>query len=207
MVAWRRDVWNVSRQVARRFSLSITLRSTELAGDPWSVVTVYGLVDHHLKDEFLAELRVAKDDCEGEAILCGDFNMIYRLPDKSNDRLNLRAMRRFRRALDEMTVDELHLHGRLYTWSNERRRPTFERIDRVFATVPWLELFPTSTCGRYRLTLLITYHCSFSSTPCPGPSQGFGSRRSGRNRMVSRMSSKRLGISALMVSTLVVSWT
>jgi len=42
-----------------------------------------------------------------------------------------------------MAVDELYLHGRLYTWSNERRSPTLERIDRAFATVPWLEMFTT----------------------------------------------------------------
>lgn len=51
-------------------------------------------------------------------------------------------MRRFRRTLDALAVDELYLHGRWYTWSNERRRPTMERIDRAFATVQWLEAFP-----------------------------------------------------------------
>ena len=65
--------------------------------------------------------------------------MIYQAADKSNDRLNLRSMRRFRRALDDMQVDELYLHGRLFTWSNQRRRPTLERIDRAFATVQWFE--------------------------------------------------------------------
>lgn len=34
------------------------------------------------------------------------------------------------------------MHGRLYTWSNERRRPTLEQIDRAFATIPWLDTFP-----------------------------------------------------------------
>jgi hypothetical protein len=43
--------------------------------------------------------------------------------------------------MDDMQVDELYFHGRLYTWSNERRRPTMERIDRAFATIQWLEKF------------------------------------------------------------------
>jgi hypothetical protein len=68
--------------------------------------------------------------------------MIYQAVDKNNDHLDLRSMRQFRRTLDDMQVDELYLHGRLFTWSNERRRSTLERIDRVFASVPWLELFP-----------------------------------------------------------------
>lgn len=74
--------------------------------------------------------------------MCGDFNLIYQAADKSYDRLNRRSMRRFRRALDDIQLDELYLHGRLYTWSNERRRPTLERIDRAFATADWLERFP-----------------------------------------------------------------
>lgn len=68
--------------------------------------------------------------------------MIYQAQDKNNSRLNLSAMRCFRRTLDAMAVDELYLHGRLYTWSNERRRPTLKQIDRAFATVMWLEAFP-----------------------------------------------------------------
>lgn len=53
------------------------------------------------------------------------------------------SMRRFRRVLDDCQLEELYLHGRLYTWSSERRRPTLERIDRAFASVPWLEAFPS----------------------------------------------------------------
>lgn len=51
-------------------------------------------------------------------------------------------MQRFRRTIDSLQLAELHLTGRLYTWSNEQSRPTMERIDRVFATVQWLECHP-----------------------------------------------------------------
>lgn len=40
-----------------------------------------------------------------------------------------------------MQVDELYLHGRLFTWTNQRHRPTMERIDRAFATIQWFEQF------------------------------------------------------------------
>jgi hypothetical protein len=48
-------------------------------------------------------------------------------------------MRRFRRALDDLQLDELQLSGRRYTWSNHRDSPTLERLDRAFASVDWLE--------------------------------------------------------------------
>jgi hypothetical protein len=67
--------------------------------------------------------------------------MTYRAADKNNDRLDRRCMRRFGRFLGAVVVEELHLNGRLFTWTNERLYPTLERIDRGFASVDWLELY------------------------------------------------------------------
>lgn len=81
-------------------------------------------------------------------------------------------MRRFRHALDDMQVDELYLHGRLYTWSNEKRRPTMERLDRAFATVEWLNAFPnhhlrllSSDCSDHA-PLLLQLRAEPWATPC-----------------------------------------
>lgn len=141
VVAWCRSIWSVNRRVCRTFSVTVDLLPASGAS-PWSLAVVYGPVNDTRKLEFLGELRAIKADCPGPLLVCGDFNMIYLAADKNNDRLNRRDMRRFRRALDDMGVDELYLHGRLYTWSNERRRPTLERIDRAFASVDWLDAFP-----------------------------------------------------------------
>lgn len=67
--------------------------------------------------------------------------MIYRATDKSNDRLDHQCMRRFSRFLGRVAVEELHLNGRLFTWSNERLHPTLERINRAFASLDWFELY------------------------------------------------------------------
>lgn len=82
---------------------------------------MYGPVDERLKPEFLDELKEISADCAGPLLICFDFNQIYQAADKNNNRLNFWLMRRFRQALDDIGVDELCLHGRLYTWSNERR--------------------------------------------------------------------------------------
>lgn len=50
-------------------------------------------------------------------------------------------MRRFRRALDDLQLDELQLSGRWYTWSNHKDNPTLERLDRAFASVGWMEQY------------------------------------------------------------------
>jgi hypothetical protein len=51
-------------------------------------------------------------------------------------------MGQFRRFLNEAALKELHLEGRLFTWSNERAHPTLEKIDRVFVSSEWEGLYP-----------------------------------------------------------------
>ena len=94
------------------------------------------------KADFLQELRGLHAAYQRAWPVCGDFNLIHLAQDKNNGRLNLREMRRFRAVLQELELAELHLNGRLFTWSNERRHPTLERIDRAFAVVDWLDAFP-----------------------------------------------------------------
>ena len=36
------------------------------------------------------------------------------------------------------------MNGRAFTWSNARERPTLERIDRVFVSTAWEDMFPDS---------------------------------------------------------------
>jgi glutathionyl-hydroquinone reductase len=45
-------------------------------------------------------------------------------------------MGRFHSFLNDCELKEIYLHGRRYTWSNERETPTLVRLDRVFVTVP-----------------------------------------------------------------------
>lgn len=45
-------------------------------------------------------------------------------------------------ALRPAAIEEIELTGRLFTWSNERERPTLERLDRIFATADWFARFP-----------------------------------------------------------------
>lgn len=46
-------------------------------------------------------------------------------------------MGRFRRFVDKMEIKDIHLHRRNYTWSNQRRNPTLEKLDRVLVSVDW----------------------------------------------------------------------
>ena len=93
-------------------------------GLTWWITTVYGPTSDSAKADFLQELRVLRSMLEGPWCLRGDFNLIYRSADKSNDRLDLRTMSWFCRFLNDMGLEELYLNVRLFTWSNERNHPT-----------------------------------------------------------------------------------
>jgi hypothetical protein len=66
-------------------------------------------------------------------------------------------MGRFRWFLNDCELKEVYLHGRRYTWSNERETPTLVRLDRVFVTVAWEELH--SRCMLRYLATVVADHC------------------------------------------------
>jgi hypothetical protein len=135
-------------------------------GDPWWLTTVYGPQDEQEKVAFLEELRQLCTGRVGPWLLCGDFNLIYKAMDKSCGRLNRRLMGKMRRFLQDLELLELHLQGRLYTWSNwsnEQVHPTLVLIDRVFGCADWCDRFPhhrlhalSSSCSDHAPLLLHT---------------------------------------------------
>lgn len=123
-VAWRRDLWRADPANIQCFSITMCLSPLGGRGDPWWLTNVYGPTDHAAKDDFLQELRDVHLTFQGPWAVCGDFNMIYQAADKNNGRLHDGLMRRFRGLLDDLRLDELHLSGRLYTWSSCREPGT-----------------------------------------------------------------------------------
>ncbi|XP_073354886.1 uncharacterized protein [Aegilops tauschii subsp. strangulata] len=104
---------------------------------PWWISVVYGPQGDELKTKFLEDLSARRATCPGAWMILGDFNMILRASKKSNNNLNRGMMNKFRRFVDEHELKELYMHGRHFTWSNERERPTLTKIDRVLVSIDW----------------------------------------------------------------------
>lgn len=143
LVAWKSSMWSFTNINMRTYSLSGRLK--QLAGDVemWLTVVYVPSRDED-KAAFLAELHDLSRVCHGPWLLAGDFNLIYRVQDKNNTLLNRRRMGQFRRFIMQAELKEIHLNGRLYTWSNKRAHPTLEQIDRIFTTADWELLYPHS---------------------------------------------------------------
>jgi hypothetical protein len=122
---------------------SVTVRINHCGGDlSWWLTSVYGPQTDGDKALFMDELEAIRDACPGPWAVVGDFNLILDDTDKNNTRINRRNMSLFRRVVDSLELRDMYLHGRLYTWSNERSNPMLVKLDRLLASLDWEELFP-----------------------------------------------------------------
>jgi exonuclease III len=142
VMAWRTDVWTMADVSVQQFSVTAKATLSNVTTELWWITVVYGPQEDAEKIEFLNSLVAVRAASPGAWLLCGDFNMIYKEDDKNNDRLDRRGMHRFRAFINRATIEELHLSGRRFSWSNRRDSPTLERLDRAFASPEWLAAHP-----------------------------------------------------------------
>ena len=151
---------------------SVTVQFCPVNGVSWWLTCVYGPQGMDEKIQFLQELRDIRGGCPDPWVLVGDFNLIYKEEDKNNDNYNRAMMGRFRRLINDLAIKEIPLHGRKYTWSNQQNNPTLVKLDRVFCSVDWEDLFPNC---------LLQSMASEDSDHCP-LLLGLQDNKSGRRR-------------------------
>nr|CAD1834396.1 unnamed protein product [Ananas comosus var. bracteatus] len=130
--------WNGS------FSLNVVLKR-KVDGKVFYVTNVYGPTRVDLKPAFFQELREICGRSVGAWAVLGDFNTLLSLSDKNGMPSNSAEILLFREAINDTGLADLPLRNRAYTWSNGRRNPTLERLDRALVSLDWLRLFPSSS--------------------------------------------------------------
>lgn len=106
----------------------------QTSNSSWSLTVVYRPQLDADKILFMEELRTCKARVSSDWLLAGDFNLICKVSEKSNDNVNLRMMGRFRKMIDDLELREIALSGRMFTWSNNRENTVHTKIDRVLCT-------------------------------------------------------------------------
>jgi hypothetical protein len=74
----------------------------------WWLTAVYGPQEDSDKILFLEELEAIRDTCDGPWAITGDFNLILSEADKNNDRIDTANLRRFRRTIAALELQDLH---------------------------------------------------------------------------------------------------
>jgi hypothetical protein len=113
----------------------------------------------------MQELKLIKQTVHGRWIVLGDFNLICRAQDKSNEHINLRLLNGFRQVLDELELREFHLQGRKYIWSSGTTNLTQTKIDHVSASREWELAYPH--CYLQAISSSVSDHCPILLTSSP----------------------------------------
>ena len=127
------------------YSVTVSVEAATSNGDgqgKWWLTAVYGPQEDGDKVTFLEELEAIRDACAGPWAITGDFNLILNEADKNNERIDRANLHRFQRTVVALELQDMHLHGRTFTWSNERDSPTLVWLNRVLISVDWDEKFP-----------------------------------------------------------------
>lgn len=142
LLAWDTSMLRIS--TLSRDTLSITGEVHTRDDSIWWITVVYGPQSNEEKAQFLTELEEWRSLCPGAWLVIGDFNMILRASEKNNGNLDRLNMNQFRDFVSSQELKEVYMHGRLYTWSNERRTPTMSRLDRALVSIDWDLCYPDS---------------------------------------------------------------
>ena len=134
LVGLNRETLQVQKVVNGSHCVNFHLRS-KIDGFEWSLIPVYGAAQDEFKPEFLAELVRM---CEVETrpmLIGGDFNIMRRQEDKNKDNFNAHWPFVFNAIIESLDLREIVPSGRQYTWANCRDSPTYEKLDRILASV------------------------------------------------------------------------
>jgi hypothetical protein len=108
----------------------------------WVLFPIYGAAQDDKKPDFLAELVRTCDNEEGPLLIGGDFNILRHKEDKNNENFNGHWPFMFNAIIESLDLREIAMSDRQYTWANRRANPTFEKLDRILASVDWENKFP-----------------------------------------------------------------
>jgi exonuclease III len=140
LVGFNADAFDVRETEMGDFMIKVLLVHKE-NGFIWNFVNVYGAAQNDQKQKFLIELSSFCSKCKYPMLVGGDFNILRKESDKNKPGGTNSWSSLFNSIIDIHSLIELDLSGRLYTWSNNKDPPTFEKLNRFLASPEWVLQF------------------------------------------------------------------
>ena len=107
LIAGRQPDVSLSNVLVGCYSVTVAV-DAGTAERQW-LIAVFGPQEDGDKILFLEELEAIRYACDGPWAITGDFNLILSKADKNNDRIDRANLRRFRRTVAALELQELHL--------------------------------------------------------------------------------------------------
>lgn len=138
------NFFSISNHTNGNFSLTtqIAMKAENIS---WEITVVYGPQEDPQKIAFRSEIEQTAQSISKPWLVIGDFNLIYKVFDKNNNRLDRSMMQRFKAVIDILQIKELPLQGRKFTWAATSTNPTQTKIDRAFCSTEWDLLFHSAS--------------------------------------------------------------
>ena len=97
----------------------------------WTLANIYGPAQDEFKESFLSELSNFCFKAKYPILMGGDFNILRFSFDKNKKFVENNFSCVFNLIINSYELRELTLAGGKFTWSNNRKDPTLEKLDRV----------------------------------------------------------------------------
>jgi hypothetical protein len=138
------DLFEVIAWEIKTFSVSVVLKN-KISENICRITTVYGSAYEKKKQEFISEIHELFLNWDGPAMIGGDFNLIRSSKDKNNLNIDYRWVDKFNTWVEMWALLEIGLAGRAYTWSNNQEDQVMCKLDRIFCTTNFDDVFPLSS--------------------------------------------------------------
>lgn len=144
LTAWNPYLFDCLQHWAGTHLLNTLLRQ-KIDGCLFLISNVYGPTGIITKTPFFDEIRYTSALSQGLWLVMGDFNIILSLQDKNGIPSNISDILAFRATVNDTGLFDVPLQNKAFTWSNGRRNPILERLDRALISQDWLLRFLRST--------------------------------------------------------------
>ena len=151
LVLFWKDHVMVKINSAARFYIDALIFSTDFL--PWRFSGIYGDPNPTQRKNTWDLMQSLCFVDDSPWICCGDFNEILDKSEKFGGREKMQlGIDNFRRSIDICQLQDLGFEGDdCFTWSNGN---VFERLDRFFENIGWLETFPDYSVKHLEFFLL-----------------------------------------------------
>jgi exonuclease III len=136
LVGFNTDVFDVRENEIDEFMIRTLIfhREKNLI---WNFVNVYGAAQKENKCRFLCELSSFCSRSRAPLLVGGDFNIIRKVEEKNKPVGVNKWSFLFNSIIEQNGLVEFDLNNRLFTWSNNRIDPIFEKLDQFLASPEW----------------------------------------------------------------------
>jgi hypothetical protein len=122
LLGFREEAFEVGTWRKGEFFISADIIQRNI-NTKWCFILVYGPADHSRTEDFLRELEREVTSCSLPLVVGGDFNLIRRRQDKSNEMVNWPRIRRFNDVIAAMSLRELNRAGARFICMNNQLDP------------------------------------------------------------------------------------